>query len=219
MTLYDAFGDDWSGCIEELFTLIHTNLVFCPQKLSEDTETLDNLINLTFLSLHQVRERESIRCILRAVQGLFNPTTAKNSSSAGLTILLHSCAMGAQFVALLLHLLFDGGLSSSLVPNLAETFQAIITGCNTSSSASSTGSDGYGTQPVSLIMQCKIWFHSALPPLLERVQSLQLRGRIAEAVVALGEKRDRRLKTLFQDLAKIAAGELTEDALLAYDEY
>jgi hypothetical protein len=39
---------------------------------------------------------------------------------------------------------------------------------------------------------------------------------VADVLVQLGERRDRRLRSMVQDLAKIAAGEIAEDALIAY---
>ena len=62
---------------------------------------------------------------------------------------------------------------------------------------------------------CRGWFASHLPAHWDRLGSPQV-GQVADLLVRLGERRDRRLRSMVQDLAKIAAGEIAEDALIAY---
>lgn len=212
------FGEDWAGCVEEFFALLQLHLVFAPQLLAASSGVAAQALGLACVCLRQCSEREPLRAALRAVQGLFLPTSFKathssssnssssiNSSSNGgqqpeEVLLLQSCSLGSQVVFLLLRVLASGG-GDLLAPNLADSLQAVLTGCFTHSSP--------------LMAQCRAWFLSALPAAFPRIAACE---RVASALLRLGERRDRRLRSLVQDLAKIAAGELTEDALLAYDE-
>lgn len=62
---------------------------------------------------------------------------------------------------------------------------------------------------------CRGWFAEHLPAHWDRLGSPQV-AQVADLLVRLGERRDRRLRSMVQDLAKIAAGEIAEDALIAY---
>jgi len=206
--LQGLFGEDWPACVEEFFGLLQLHLVFAPHLLASPSSggVVSQVLGLACLCLQQCREREPLRAVLRAVQGLFLPTSFKaqrsNECDKGeeQLLLLQSCAQGSQVVFLLLALLASGG--ESLVPNLADSLQAVITGCHTHCNSS-------------LMTECRSWVHSALPAAFPRIAHYE---RVASAFLRLGERRDRRLRSLAQDLAKIAAGELTEDSLLAYDE-
>ena len=69
--------------------------------------------------------------------------------------------------------------------------------------------------PGELLSVCRGWFAEHLPAHWDRLGSPQV-AQVADLLVRLGERRDRRLRSMVQDLAKIAAGEIAEDALIAY---
>ena len=219
--LLEVFGEDYANCIEEYFNLIHCGLIFCADLLLirghdcgiyQSSTLCANVFHLSCFCLKLCRERDPLRSILRTIQSLFSPTTFKQntdgSSANNMSELLlqEGFAFGSELVSQLLQVLAEGTVSS-LCPNLTEALQAIITAFCCSNRTVKPG--------VQLAEECRGWVRENFHRIFLNIPS-RSQGGVVNALLRFAETRDRRFRSIMQDLGKIAVGEMTDDALLVY---
>ena len=75
----------------------------------------------------------SQRSLMKALQTLFCPSPSSGawagSGEVGAAITYRCCCFGSELVSRLLGLLSEGAVAASLLANIADTLQAIITAC------------------------------------------------------------------------------------------
>jgi hypothetical protein len=69
------------------------------------------------------------RSLLRALQTLFCPSASSGFGEVGAAITCRCCCFGSELVSQLLCLLSEGTVAASLLANIADTLQALITAC------------------------------------------------------------------------------------------
>jgi hypothetical protein len=212
MRLFGAAPD----AMEQYFALIHAYLVFRREDFVTSAAQLsEKVLGLSCACLSHCTERDPLRSLLHALQGLLVPTSRESEGATPPTqapVLQALTQYGARLVHLLLLMLSDGRVPASLVPNITETLYCLIIACETPVTSNS------GTAGATLQAQCAAWVEAAVmsPELFPPLTELSQRQLLGQAILGLAGARSRRFKSLLQDLHKICGSELTADTLLAY---
>jgi len=151
-------------------------------------------------------------------------------------LMKHIVLYGQMIVQLLIDMISRSSIMSSLVTNITETLYYLLIACeedsascssNSTSSGSSSSNSG-SSNTLSLLnqhesssfIQCQRWFHAVIYSTdhLTQLTLIEHRHILYNAIFYYAKNRNRKFKSLFQDLYKICASEANIDALLTYTE-
>ena len=146
-------------------------------------------------------------------------------------LMKHIVLYGQMIVQLLIDMISRSSIMSSLVTNITETLYYLLIACEEDSASSSSGSSSSNSgssntlsllnqQESSSFIQCQQWFHAVIYSTdhLTQLTLIEHRHILYNAIFFYAKNRNRKFKSLFQDLYKICASEANIDALLTYTE-
>jgi hypothetical protein len=149
-------------------------------------------------------------------------------------LMKHIVLYGQMIVQLLIDMISRSSIMSSLVTNITETLYYLLIACeedsaSSSSNSTSSGSSNSGSSNTlsllnqhesSSFIQCQQWFHAVIYSTdhLTQLTLIEHRHILYNAIFYYAKNRNRKFKSLFQDLYKICASEANIDALLTYTE-
>jgi hypothetical protein len=145
-------------------------------------------------------------------------------------LMKHIVLYGQMIVQLLIDMITRSTIMSSLVTNITETLYYLLIACeeDTASASSSSSSNSGSSTTLSLLnqhesssfIQCQQWFHAVIYSTdhLTQLTLIEHRHILYNAIFYYAKNRNRKFKSLFQDLYKICASEANIDALLTYTE-